>query len=333
MPLSELSQGRDDPYMGEWFHRLKRNGRAHEVIRIPGVAGIEPINMDSSKMVLWGSTISLLLTIPLWFAYLFSVSILCTKSILLASLVIIFIGSYLVSWIGYIRHELWHNYFPGVNNGFLFNIVSYLLLSDPKVYGQAHVTHHRDLHTVKDIEFCCEDYETNRRKRKLHFILEFLFGNIAWEIATTWRLIKRKQISIKREIFSASLRIAMILGLCFAANWIYPGSGKALVLVYFSTIWIGAVITRHDQWIEHLGILSDAPLQDRIRMVRNLPDSHWSNKLWNVLNHNDPRGHYFHHAYPQLNFREIEVMKLPEDVARTTIPQYLRFLWQYYKSI
>lgn len=303
------------------------------VLELPGVGGIPAIPLQDVKIDAWKSTCELFVTIPVWFAYLFITSILWTISVPAALLSIFFIGQYMVAWMGYLRHELWHNYFPGVNNPIFFKSICYMLFSDPKIYEIAHTTHHRDLHTVRDIEFCCRNYATSSFRRRFHFILELLLGNIGWEATTMIRMTWDGQITVWRTVWSLSVRLALLVAYCFLADWIYPGSGKVFTYVYALTIWVGSLITRHDQWIEHLGIVSDAPLADRVRMVRNLPDSHWTNRIWNIFNHNDPRNHYFHHAYPQMNFREAEGLELPEDAVKITIPQYLRFLWQYYKSI
>lgn len=47
-------------------------------------------------------------------------------------------GVFLLSWMGYYRHELWHSYFAGANNPRWFDLLSWLLFSDPAVYRIAH---------------------------------------------------------------------------------------------------------------------------------------------------------------------------------------------------
>ena len=301
---------------------------------LSGVGGIGPINILHSRIETLGSTISVLVAIPLWLAYLTVAGVVWIYSIPLSLAIILFVGQYLTSWLGYQRHELWHNYFPGIPNRRFFDLVSSLLFSDPQIYSLAHVTHHRDLHTTSDAEFFCEDYETDSRRRKRQFIFEFLLGNIAWEASAIFRTAKSKELAWRHHGLSVAMRFLFWGLFCFLANSVYPGLGLPLAYVYILTIWFGALVTRHDQWIEHLGIYSnDAPLAERVRMTRNLPDTHWTNRLWNLFNHNDPRSHYFHHAYPQLNLRDRRDLELPEDVPRITIPEYLKALWNYYKSI
>ncbi|MBI4397800.1 MAG: fatty acid desaturase [Candidatus Omnitrophica bacterium] len=306
------------------------SGSKAEVLRIPGVGGIAPLPVSAVQIEAGDTTLALVITIPLWIAYTVIASILWLNSVWLGLFFIAVCGQYLVSWMGYMRHELWHNYFPGVNNSFFFKLISYLLFSDPKVYEIAHVTHHRDLHTVRDLEFCCAGYKESRFRRRLQFVLEILFGNIAWETAAVFRLTTSGQMTAARTVWSLSLRLAILSGLCFLSDAVFPGAGKVTAYVYLLTIWFGAVMTRHDQWIEHLGIVTEAPLAERIRLTRNLPNSHWTNKLWNLFNHNDPRGHYYHHAYPQLNLRDFTELELPAEVPKITIPQYLEILWKHY---
>ncbi len=300
---------------------------------LPGMGGIRPLSLAGLKFQESKTTFKLFCVFPLWFAYLFLTAILWTQSIPAALLSMALAGMYLSSWMGYFRHELWHEYFPGINNPFFFKVISYCLFSDPKIYELAHTTHHRDLHTARDIEFFCEDYEQSHLRRRIHFIVELLLGNIAWEVTTMCRLTKTGHITVWRTVWSTGVRFALVYLYYRTADFIFPGAGISMLWVYGLTVWAGSLMTRHDQWIEHLGILSSSPLSERIYMIRNLPDTHWTNRLWNLFNHHDPRDHYFHHAYPQKNFREAGGLTLPDTAVRITIPQYLRFLVQYYKSV
>ncbi len=292
------------------------------------------LHADSIRNASLSSVADLFLAIFLWFFYLLSVSVLWTHSISAALAAIIVFPPFIVSWLGYLRHELWHNYIPIVPNRFFFNMVSNMLFSNPKIINFAHTTHHRHLHTEGDLEFFCKDYSKNSFKRKAQFLFELFFGNAAWEINFMARFIKSPQFSFWKQFMSVVIRIVMLLVVCYSVEFLYPGAGVPAIFVYVLSIWVGAVVTRQDQWIEHLGVLHPKDnLKNRILKTRSLPNTHWSNRIWNMINHNDSRSHYFHHAYPQINLRDVTEIPLPKEVPTTTIPQYLKILWNHWKTL
>jgi len=291
------------------------------------------LKASDKDMMSWKANCDLFLVFVLWYFYLLSATILWMKSPLLSIFLMFLCAPFIVSWMGYIRHELWHNYFPGLPNKLLYNFVAMSLFSDPQIYGIAHATHHKYLHTTNDLEFFCEGYEKSSEKRRFQFWFEFFLGNVGWEINAMFRFWKFKEFSKIKHSVSLVLRLAIFAVICFVVNIYVPGSWPIFGIIYVLSIWIGAVVTRHDQWIEHLGIIHNGNLSERIYKTRNLPDNHWSNQIWNMLNHNDPRGHYFHHAYPYLNLRDITHLKLPKECARTTIPKYIQLLRKHYRSL
>jgi hypothetical protein len=47
------------------------------------------------------------------------------------------------------------------------------------------------------------------------------------------------------------------------AGWIQPGGRWLFFWTYILTIWLGAVMIRQLQWVEHLGIVSNGSLAER----------------------------------------------------------------------
>ena len=64
----------------------------------------------------------------------------------------IFPGVLLFTWVGYLMHKSWHKYVPNVPNEFFFNILSWMLLTDPQLYKMLHGGHHMNVNSWGDRE-------------------------------------------------------------------------------------------------------------------------------------------------------------------------------------
>jgi fatty acid desaturase len=277
--------------------------------------------------------VNLAAVILLWFIYLLSVPVLWARYGLPALLLIPTAGPYLFSWLVYYRHELWHNYFPGIRNPYWFNIVSYLLFSDPQAYRLAHPSHHKYVHTPDDEEFFCRDWRTDRRGRKRQFILESIFGNIAWQLATFQRFRAEGRATTKATCVALIKRLAILCGLLAVAGWIQPGGWWPCLWTYAASVWLGAVMTRHLQWVEHLGIVSEGSLAERNLLTRNLSTDTALGCLFNFLNHDDAREHVLHHTEPKFNTRGVKGLTLPTGASRITLRDYLHILVTHYRTL
>lgn len=282
----------------------------------------------------YGATINFVIVFITWLAYVVLAPLLWLQSPWLALLVIPLIGGYLASWLLYYRHELWHNYFPGLNNERALDLVSYTLMSIPQAYRVCHGSHHKHVHTYEDMEFFCQDYATDRTKRRRQFLLEVFFGNIAWEWSTTFRLARAGKISSRDRI---KARIGSLTFLAIAAGlsyWIQPGNTLYLLLTFVLTAWLGAVVTRQSQWIEHLGIHANGcSLHERDMLTRNLPSNTTLGWLVNFYTHNDAREHVLHHTEPGQNLRAVDGLSLPKEAHTTTVGEHLWRLWSHYRSL
>lgn len=195
-----------------------------------------------------------------WLAYLLLLGILRARYGMVALLLVPTVGVYLFTWLGYYRPELWHAYFPGIDNGRWFAFVSYILFADPQVYRLAHGSHHKFVHTPADLEFFCVNWESDRRRRRRHFFAELVLGNLAWELATLARFLGAGRASVRGIVLATVWRIALLAAMVGACQWIAPGSGWRCLGGYWLTIWLGAVMTRQNQWIEHLGVVDTGGL-------------------------------------------------------------------------
>jgi hypothetical protein len=276
---------------------------------------------------------SLVAVILLWLGYLLLVPILWSRHGPAALALAPTAGVYLFSWLAYYRHELWHNYFPMIHNPTWFNFVSYLLFQDPQVYRVAHPTHHKFVHTPDDLEFFCQDWRTDRRRRRRQFVLELAFGNIAWHLSTFTRLKKEGRVTMAGSCAALVKRVAILIGLMAVAGWIEPRGRWLFLATYGLTIWLGAIMTRHLQWVEHLGIVSGGSLAERNLLTRNLSSDTVLGWLFNFLNHDDAREHVFHHTEPKLNTRGVRGLQLPPGAERITLGDYVGILRAHYSKL
>ena len=295
------------------------------------------MNSSDGSVALQGHdsiTINLGIVVGAWFAYVVFAPLLWRQSPWLALFSIVTIGSYLYTWLVYYRHELWHNYFPSIDNGKPLDLISHAMFSISKAYRFSHGSHHKYVHTDRDMEFFCEDYATDRSHRRRQFVLELLFGNIAWECSTVLRLARAGKISVRDRV-TGPIASCMFLG-CAAlvAHWIQPGTGWYVFPIFVLTAWVGAVATRQSQWVEHLGILeNDLPLQERDMLSRNLSSATVLGRLFNFYTHNDAREHILHHTDPRWNSRGLNGLSLPPGSQTTTIAEHWRRLWTFYQSL
>ena len=276
---------------------------------------------------------SLVAVILLWIIYLLSVTVLWARHGPLALLLVPTVGTYLFSWLGFYRHELWHNYFPRIHNPTWFNFVSYLMWTNPQLYRLVHPTHHKYVHTPDDMEFFCQDWRTDRRRRKRQFILELIYGNIAMQVSHYTRLMKEGRATVQASRNAFAKRLALFLSLLAIAGWIQPGGQWLFFWTYILTIWLGVVMIRQLQWVEHLGIVSDGSLAERNLLTRNLSSDTLLGWLFNFYNHDDAREHVFHHTEPKLNTRGLKGLKLPPGARTVTIQEYLGILATYYRNL
>lgn len=267
-----------------------------------------------------------------WLAYLLITPWLWSAIGPLALLAVPTAGLFLFSWLGYYLHELWHNYFPGINNRYWYNVVSYLLFADPQVYRAAHASHHKFVHTVDDLEFFCEDWLTDRKKRRRQFYAELLFGTAAWQAEASGRLLKAGKITQSAAFASICVRLAIVVA-WFGMLWLFaPGLIVYTFLVWIATAWLGALLARHNQWVEHLGILSRGDIIERNALTRNLAPSGLASRLFILYTHADPAEHIYHHTDGRVATRNLG-FGLQPDATTITLGQYFRLLRDYGRSL
>lgn len=236
------------------------------------------------------------------------------------------LGAYFVSWIGMLRHELWHGYVEGVDNRFFYRVTCFALCLDPETYRLSHASHHQHANTDRDIQLYPEGFLRNPRRARFQFAMELLLGNLAWEIATAARL--RRQGLLKGTTLASNLpgRLVLpgLLMLFFATA--APDAGPLAIANFLLMFWSGSVMTRHNQWLQHLGIFASGDPGARDLLTRNLRNRTVLERLVNFLNHDDSVAHTYHHTEPRTYARLEPGLHPAPDHLQITLPEYFAVL-------
>jgi fatty acid desaturase len=250
-----------------------------------------------------------------------------------ALLLLVPVGTYLVMWVGLLRHEVWHRNFDRVDPKRAFRLLSYLILTDPNPYYLFHGQHHTHVHTRKDPVIFCEGYEDLRTRRRV-FVLELLLGNAVWEFMTLGRLVRTGKVSRKEVLGALPYRLAPLLATAAATYAV--GGPRALALhplTALLTLWAGSQAARHTQWIEHLGVLAEGSMEERSLKTHNLTRGTPFGWLFNVLTLNETWNHTYHHVEPAQPLSSIDEVAPAADHRVIDGRQYAAILWTYWKSL
>jgi fatty acid desaturase len=250
--------------------------------------------------------------------------------------VVAVLASYFIIGIGLLRHEHWHRYDKETNNTLFHDLCSFSVLSDTNCYLHGHLSHHKHVHTEDDLELYGPDYSTLTpdQKRKKFFI-EFLIGNIYWELTTGHYLAARKFVT-KIDIIKSVAGRALFLATLFSVNYFLRQGPEALtVALHFGfSLWMAAVVSRHLQWIQHLGIFVDHK-DARIRSLqtRGLVNSGIAEKVFNVWTHTEGENHIIHHTDVHVPITKVRHMKVDASAPVINLKQYLKIAFDYYQHL
>jgi fatty acid desaturase len=232
------------------------------------------------------------------------------------------VGAYFVSWLGMLRHELWHGYVEGLNNRFFYRVTCFALCLDPETYRLSHASHHLHANTDRDRQMYPEGFLENPRRARLQFAMELLLGNIAWEIATTARLRQQGLLAGSRIAANLPGRLALpgLLALFFAG--VAPDAAGLAAAHFIVMCWSGSLMTRHNQWLQHLGIFAVGDDEARNLLTRNLRNQTMLERIVNFLNHDDSVAHTYHHTEPKTYTRLDPGLHPATNHVQITLPEY-----------
>ena len=248
------------------------------------------------------------------------------------------IGLHINTQLGFFYHELWHKAFFRAprHNHLFFWIISFYHLSGPQIYGIAHATHHRDVHTFDDLEFWPRKDNTSVTRARIALIFELFFGIIAWSLRVTPVITKHPRYSRRSGLIFVGGWIVMFAGLMLSARLIYGDLYWYAAVAYWLHLLLFAVALRMLQFLEHLGITApELDYQTRTRLTRNAKCSGFLNRLWHKLTLNETAEHTLHHVRAGIPYRKYAPRspQPPSTPVRTvSVTDLPRIIWNYWKD-
>jgi len=243
------------------------------------------------------------------------------------------VGAYFVSWLGMLRHELWHGYVKGINNRRFFRITCFALCVEPETYRLSHGSHHIHVNTEHDMQMYPENFLQDPRRARVQFLLELMFGNLAWEFSAAARLKRSGQLSTSTLLLHLPARLALPAGIALAFGVLAPDVLGLVAANFALMVWSGSVMTRHNQWLQHLGILCEGTMEERNLRTRNLRNKTWLERLVNFLNHDDSVAHTYHHTEPNAYTRLDPNLQPASHHLQITLGDYARILRAFHRSL
>jgi hypothetical protein len=246
---------------------------------------------------------------------------------------LIFPGLYVFTWLGYLMHESWHKYVPGINHRFFYNAFALMILSDPQLYHMTHGWHHSKVHTYEDAEFHPAGEIKPGGLRIIYNVLEIVLG-IAFLVAVASRAIPRDSRFKGRyktwKLLVSFLTWAVFFGGMGALTHLLFGVRVFhIVLSYLLIFWAGSTILHQSQLVEHGNLIVDGTFERRNSRTRNLPPSGILEKIFLFMTHNDSREHVLHHTMTRIHSRPFPgVLPLPEKAVRIDLKGHCGNLWR-----
>jgi hypothetical protein len=138
-------------------------------------------------------------------------------------------------------------------------------------------------------------------------------------------------VSARRSWFHRALGVAALLVVAYllagAIGLVYSA------IVFVGTLWLGALMTRHNQWLEHLGILdNDADIQTRNHLTRNLNKNSLLGRFYGFFTHEDSDAHIYHHTDGRIPSRNTG-LPLPEGAVTISVREYVGILAKHYREL
>jgi fatty acid desaturase len=212
----------------------------------------------------------------------------------------VFPGVYLFTWVGYLMHETWHKYVPNIPNGIMYNILSWMLLTDPQIYRVLHGFHHSQVNTWDDNEFHPYGFIKNPVLRRISNFLEIFLGVAFLSISAQIIIPRHPKYKAKYRASSSFLTLLVIAvflgGLGYASHVVFGVSGAGTACLFAATIWLNSFALHHSQLVEHGNLIAEGTWDKRNVLTRNLRDTATPEKIFLFLTHGDSREHVLHHT-------------------------------------
>ncbi len=247
------------------------------------------------------------------------------------------VGLHVNTQLGFFYHELWHKvYFKNPRrNRFFYWVISLYHFSDPQIYGIAHATHHKDIHTFDDLEFWPKHKPKNATGARVALVFELFFGIIAWTIRVTPVIWKHKSHSKSAGVLFIAGWVALHALLMGTSYLLYGSAWYYAAIAYWLQLLLFGVALRMLQFLEHLGITApELDYKTRANLTRNTRRQGVVNLLWHKLTLNETAEHTLHHFRAGIPYRRYMPLAPPEPsapvrtVSATMLPAIIRNYWR-----
>jgi len=268
-----------------------------------------------------------------WPVFLVLLPLVYEKNQLAAMIFIVFPGTWLFTWLALLMHESWHKYVPGLPNRGIFHVFGWMLLIDPQIYHLAHISHHKDVNSYRDIEFYPFGQIHNRNIRRLYHLLQIFLGGIFTQPMMSLGVLRHPQFSREcsslKGLASMSIQVIFIVSTGSVALAISSINLAELVMLYVLVYWSGALLIHHNQLMQHGNLIVKGGYEQRNRATRNLNPNGLMAHIFLFLTHNDALEHVLHHTSPGFYNRPFPgKFPLPDEPVYINAADYPRVLYQ-----
>ena len=267
-----------------------------------------------------------------WPLYLLFLPLVFNKVGFYSILLMIFPGVFLFTWVGYLMHESWHKYVPNVPNSFFFNVLSWMLLTDPQIYKMLHGGHHMNVNSWDDRELHPLGKISNPILRKIYNYFEVILGIVFLVAVSSLAIPFNSKYKGKYHFSSLAISIfAWVIflgGIGFLSHLIFRISAGPVIISYIISLWICSFFLHQSQLVEHGNLIAEGNWNVRNLLTRNLRAKGIVEKIFLFLTHGDSREHVLHHTLVKIYSRPFPgKVPMPENAVYVDFKNYLSLLW------
>jgi len=244
-----------------------------------------------------------------------------------AVLFIIFPGVYLCTWLSFFVHETWHKSTPNIPHTLFYHLFSWMLLTDPQLYGLLHPLHHAQVNSWEDAEFHPFGDIQPRYLKILSNLVEIVLGMIYLMAAYT--IVVPRHPKCQRQYRAWKFLLSIVIwgsylgGIGYMSHRVFGVSASHIGLAYLISYWLGTVMVHHSQLVEHGNLIVTGDWNTRNLRSRNLKDTGLCEKLFLWLTHGDAREHVLHHTLPNVYTRPLpRRVPMPDNAVYITLRDY-----------
>jgi len=213
------------------------------------------------------------------------------------------IAPFIGVWAIYLMHECWHRYFEDIDNRKMFLLFCALLFTQPGAYGHGHRTHHKHVNTYEDLEIHPVGRIASRGGRIIFYVGSSLFGSI---FLLLLGLGQSGTDDSKESRWNKVMPLVWLgtWGMIGTAAWaITQATLTDILIAYAISIWATSFAHRHNEMIEHGGVIAEGSLAFRANQTRSLKPDSLLARYFLLITHDDSREHTLHHTQPERNWR------------------------------